>query len=271
MKMKIDCEFQYLCIKRLLLLVVGFGLLISSATVAHTQAEPDQIAQTLVEKQPAEIAMAMATSDGAASGADFEWDPWEPFNEKMFWFNREVLDRFVLKPAATAWDFVLPDPAQRSVRNMFDNLAVVRRVVNNSLQLKWMGAAKEVARFSINSTIGVVGLFDVAKEGFGIEQSDQDMGLTLGVWGVGPGPFLILPFLPPMTVRDGIGFAIDSAMTPYIYFVPWYATIGATATNMVTERSLNLDRFERVAESTVDLYGAVRNAYLQRRAALIQQ
>jgi hypothetical protein len=143
MKMKIDCEFQYLCIKRLLLLVVGFGLLISSATVAHTQAEPDQIAQTLVEKQPAEIAMAMATSDGAASGADFEWDPWEPFNEKMFWFNREVLDRFVLKPAATAWDFVLPDPAQRSVRNMFDNLAVVRRVVNNSLQLKWMGAAKE--------------------------------------------------------------------------------------------------------------------------------
>ena len=265
--MKLDYEFQRLGIKLLLLLVVGFGLPLSSTTAAYSQA--DRTAPTKIEKQPTEIAM--ATSDGAAPGADFEWDPWEPFNERMFWFNREVLDRYLLKPAATAWDFVLPDPAQRSVRNMFDNLAVVRRVVNNSLQLKWMGAATELARFTINSTIGVVGLFDVAKEGFGIEQSDQDMGLTLGVWGVGPGPFLVLPFLPPTTVRDGVGFAIDSAMTPYIYFIPWYASIGATATNMVNERSLNLDRYERVAESTLDLYGAVRNAYLQRRAALIQR
>jgi len=160
---------------------------------------------------------------------------------------------------------------QKGVHNIFDNLDVVRRVVNNALQLKFTGAAKEVARFTINSTIGIVGFFDVAKEGFGIEQSDQDMGLTLGVWGIGPGPFLVLPFLPPLTVRDGIGYAVDVAMTPYIYFIPWYASIGSTATNMVNERSLNLDRFERVAESTVDLYGAVRNAYLQRRAAAIQR
>jgi phospholipid-binding lipoprotein MlaA len=189
----------------------------------------------------------------------------------MFWFNREVLDRFVLKPAATAWDFILPNQVQKGVHNVFDNLAVVRRVVNNALQLKFAGAAKEAARFTINSTIGIVGFFDVAKEGFGIEQSDQDMGLTFGVWGIGPGPFLVLPFLPPLTVRDGIGYAVDVAMTPYIYFIPWYASIGSTATNMVNERSLNLDRFERVAESTVDLYGAVRNAYLQRRAAAIQR
>ena len=189
----------------------------------------------------------------------------------MFWFNREVLDRFVLKPVATAWDFVLPNPVQKGIHNVFDNLAVVRRVVNNALQLKFTGAAKEVARFTINSTIGVAGFFDVAKEGFGLEQSDQDMGLTFGVWGIGPGPFLILPFLPPLTVRDGIGYAVDVAMTPYIYFIPWYASIAGEATNMVNERSLNLDRFERVTESTVDLYSAVRNAYLQRRAAAIRQ
>lgn len=268
--MKFDYEFQRLCVKQLLLLVVGFGLLLSTVNVARSQEETDRIAQATVEKQPAK-ADATAMAESSASGGDFEFDPWEPFNEKMFWFNREVLDRFVLKPVATAWDFVLPNPVQRGVRNMFDNLAVVRRVVNNSLQLKWTGAAKEVARFTINSTIGMVGFFDVAKDGFGIEQSDQDMGLTLGVWGVGPGPFLILPFLPPLTVRDGIGYAVDSAMTPYIYFVPWYASLGATVTNMVNERSLNLDRFERVAESTVDLYGAVRNAYLQRRAAQIQR
>jgi len=88
---------------------------------------------------------------------------------------------------------------------------------------------------------------------------------------MGPDPYLVLPFLPPLTIRDGIGYALDSAMTPYIYFVPWYVTISGNATNIVNERSLNLDRFERVEESTVDLYGAVRNAYLQRRAAAIRQ
>lgn len=207
----------------------------------------------------------------AAAGDDFDQDPWERFNENMFTFNREVLDRFLLKPVATAWDFLLPDLVQKSVQNFFDNLAVVRRVVNNALQGKAAGAATELARFSINSTIGVGGLFDMAKVGFGIEQSDEDTGQTLGVWGAGPGPYLVLPFLPPLTVRDGIGYALDAAMTPYMYFIPWYASIGGTATNVVNERSLNLDRFERVAETTVDLYSAVRNAYLQRRAAAIRQ
>jgi phospholipid-binding lipoprotein MlaA len=207
----------------------------------------------------------------AAAGDDLDQDPWEGFNEKMFNFNREVLDRYFLKPVATAWDFLLPDLVQKSVQNFFDNLAVVRRVVNNALQGKATGAATELARFSINSTIGVGGLFDMAKVGFGIEQRDEDTGQTFGVWGVGPGPYLVLPFLPPLTVRDGIGYAFDAAMTPYIYFIPWWGSFAGTATNVVNERSLNLDRFERVAETTVDLYSAVRNAYLQRRAAAIKQ
>jgi phospholipid-binding lipoprotein MlaA len=205
------------------------------------------------------------------AGEDFESDPWEGFNEVMFNFNRDILDRYILKPVATAWDFVLPDPVQKSVHNFFDNLAVVRRVMNNALQLKFEGAGKEVARFAINSTVGVAGLFDVAKDGFGIEQSDEDTGQTFGVWGAAPGPYLVLPFLPPLTVRDGIGLLFDTAMTPYIYFVPWYANLGGSMTNTVNERSLNLDRFERVAETTIDLYSAVRNAYLQRRAAAIRQ
>lgn len=212
-------------------------------------------------------AMAAATT----AGEDFEDDPWEGFNEKMFWFNREILDRYILKPVATAWDFVFPDPVQRGFHNFFDNLAVVRRVVNNTLQLKLTGAGTELTRFTINSTLGLVGFFDVAKDAFGIEQKDEDTGQTFGVWGMGPGPYLVLPLLPPLTVRDGIGYAFDLAMTPYTYFIPWYATIGGRATDIVNERSLNLDRFERVAESTVDLYGAVRNAYLQRRAAAIKQ
>ena len=281
--MKIDCGFRSLCIRSLLLLAIGLGLPTLSAKVIYAEEElvaaaadrGDSGANPAVpEKQPTQgdPVSSVGTAESSASpGEDFESDPFESFNEKMFWFNREILDRFILKPAATAWDFILPNPVQKGVHNVFDNLAVVRRVVNNALQLKFGGAAKEVARFTINSTIGVAGFFDIAKEGFGIEQSDQDMGLTFGVWGMGPGPFLVLPFLPPLTVRDGIGYAIDAAMTPYIYFIPWYASIAGEATNMVNERSLNLDRFERVTESTVDLYSAVRNAYLQRRAAAIRQ
>jgi phospholipid-binding lipoprotein MlaA len=223
------------------------------------------------ESQNTQLALASALAETAEAGEDFDSDPLEAFNEKMFWFNREVLDRFLLKPAATAWDFVIPDPVQRGIYNIFDNLAVVRRVVNNTLQWKLTGAATEVARFTINSTVGLVGFFDVARDGFGIQQRDEDTGQTFGVWGIGPGPYLVLPFLPPLTIRDGIGYAFDTAMTPYIYFIPWYANAGLTATSTVNERSLNLETFERVAESTIDLYGAVRNAYLQRRAAAIRQ
>ena len=250
----------------------------ADAEEANELLDGAEVAQHAVEPthSGAYPAVAIAALDAApmaaaAPGEDFDEDPWEGFNEKMFWFNREVLDRFVLKPAATGWDFIFPDPVQRGVHNFFDNLAVVRRVVNNTLQLKLTGAATELARFTINSTIGVVGFFDVAKDAFGIEQRDEDTGQTFGVWGMGPGPYLVLPLLPPLTVRDGVGYALDVAMTPYTYFIPWWGNLAGTATNTVNERSLNLDRFERVAESTVDLYGAVRNAYLQRRAAAIKQ
>jgi len=262
--------------------LIGSGLLITgvvnaddTAAVAEDSNSPEQIGplvQADVRQSTGTVAVTTAgMAVAAAAGEDFDEDPWEGFNEKMFWFNREVLDRYLLKPVATGWDFLLPDPVQRGVHNFFDNLAVVRRVVNNGLQLKFTGASTELARFTINSTIGLVGFFDVAKDAFGIEQKDEDTGQTFGVWGMGPGPYLVLPFLPPLTVRDGIGYAFDTAMTPYVYFIPWWGSFAGTATSIVNERSLNLDRFERVAESTVDLYGAVRNGYLQRRAAAIKQ
>lgn len=280
--MKIHYRFFEPRLWRLVVLAGALFLLPAGITWSHAAEEGSDVVHSSIDPfsptflqdqsvRPGTTAFASEMAAGSAAAEDFEDDPFEGFNEKMFWFNREVLDRYILKPVATAWDFVLPDPLQKGIHNAIDNLAVVRRVVNNALQLKFVGTAKEVARFGINSTIGLAGLFDMAKDGFGIEQSDEDTGQTLGKWGVGPGPYLVLPFLPPLTIRDGIGYAIDTAMTPYIYFVPWYATLGGTATNVVNERSLNLDRYERVAESTVDLYSAVRNAYLQRRAAAIRQ
>jgi phospholipid-binding lipoprotein MlaA len=263
-------------------LTLTLGLVMVRSAGADEPTEANESIELAVESAAVEQAVGQLTSEiyaaeigsmaaAAETGEDFENDPWESFNEKMFWFNREIFDRYLLKPLATGWDFIFPDPVQRGVHNFFDNLAVVRRVVNNTLQLKLTGAGVELTRFTINSTIGLVGFFDVAKDAFGIEQRDEDTGQTFGVWGMGPGPYLILPFLPPLTIRDGIGYAFDAAMTPYTYFIPWWGTIAGTGTNAVNERSLNLDRFERVAESTVDLYGAVRNGYLQRRAAAIKQ
>jgi len=198
-----------------------------------------------------------------------EYDPWEPYNEKMFSFNHDILDRYVLKPVATVWDY-LPDPVQEGLGNAFDNVAMPRRVVNNLLQAKFKGAGTEVARFGVNTTVGVVGFFDVAKK-WGFEKSDADTGQTLGKWGVGPGPYFILPLLPPLTVRDAFGLVGDVAMDPINYFAPLAASFGRRAGDTVNSRSQNLELYESVEESTVDLYSAVRNAYLQRRQQAIEK
>lgn len=199
-----------------------------------------------------------------------EYDPWEPYNETMFSFNHDVVDRFVLKPVATVWDTVMPDILQEMLANAFDNLAMPRRVVNNLLQAKFKRAGKEVTRFFVNSLFGVAGFFDVAK-GSGLEKNDEDTGQTLGFYGVGPGPYLILPILPPLTVRDGIGYVADMALDPLNYFVPLAASVGRRGGQIVNDRSQNLEFFESVEESTIDLYSAVRNAYMQRRQRAIEE
>lgn len=199
-----------------------------------------------------------------------EYDPWESFNEPMFEFNRK-LDRYVLKPVAKGYNTVMPEPWQVLVANGFDNLGVLPRAVNSLLQAKWGGAAREVSRFLINSTLGIGGLFDAAKY-WGIEKSKEDFGQTLAVWGSGPGPYLILPFLEPLTVRDGIGKAVDGAMDPLSYFLPLIWTrLGMKIGETVNDRSLNLDLFQGFEESVIDMYSAVRHGYLRRREQLIKE
>ena len=200
-----------------------------------------------------------------------EYDPWESFNETMFRFNYNV-DKYVLKPLAKGYNFVMPDELQRMIDRGFNNVNFVPRFMNNVLQGKWSGAGRELARFLINSTVGIGGLWDMAKQEWGIEPSREDFGQTLGVWGVGPGPFLVLPFMAPMTVRDGIGFGVDTAMDPLSYFIPFiWERLVMKVVSLMNDRSLNLEAFEGVEETTVDLYTAVRNAYLQRRAQQIRQ
>jgi len=199
-----------------------------------------------------------------------EYDPWEPFNEKVFAFNYNF-DRYLLKPVAKGYNFVMPDELQRMITNGFDNVNPVPKWVNNLLQGNFKGFATEFGRFLINSTLGIGGLWDIAKQEFGLQKTKVDFGQTLGKWGVEPGPYLILPFLPPLTVRDGIGYGVDGAMDPLSYFIPFiWDKLGMKVGETVNDRSLNLDLFQGFEETTVDLYSAVRNGYLQRRYHLIK-
>jgi phospholipid-binding lipoprotein MlaA len=199
-----------------------------------------------------------------------EYDPWEPYNEKMFKFNQNF-DRYVLKPVAKGYNFVMPDLFQQMIGNGFDNINVVPKLANNLLQWNLKGFGVELGRFLINSTLGIGGLFDIAKQEFGLDKTFADFGQTLGRWGLKPGPYVIVPFMPPFTVRDGIGYGVDIAMDPLTYVLPFiWDRLGMRLGQIVNDRSLNLELFQGIEETTLDLYTAVRNGYLQRRENLIR-
>jgi phospholipid-binding lipoprotein MlaA len=194
-----------------------------------------------------------------------DYDPWESFNEKTFSFNFNVLDHYALKPAAEVWSKVFPRPMRQSLANAFDNLAMPRRFVNKVLQGRFPSAGEELARFVLNSTFGVAGLFDVASH-LGLQKSDADTGETFALYGIKPGPYLVLPVLQPLTVRDAIGYAADSFMDPLSYFVtPLFADFGRSAGQIINERANNMTMYDDVEDTSLDLYAAVRNGYLQRR------
>lgn len=198
------------------------------------------------------------------------YDPWESFNTTMFTFNRRV-DKYVLKPAAEVYDDFMPEFLQEGIRNGFSNFFIVPRLANNLLQGKFKGAGVEVGRFVINTALGLGGFFDVAGKAFGLKTPTEDLGQTFAVYGADPGPYLILPFLPPLTVRDGLGYFANNAMNPAWWLLPFPTIFGINGGEILNERSLNLELFQGVEESTVDLYGAVRNAYYQKRAKAIKE
>jgi phospholipid-binding lipoprotein MlaA len=233
---------------------------------------PRDDARALVAQAPAKPpAKPPDDEDDDADAVDEEYDPWEPFNETMFELNRK-LDRYIFKPVAIAYSKVIPPPAQTLIANGFDNIAFVPRLVNSLLQGKVRGAGREVSRFILNSTAGMGGLFDPAKDYWGIEKSNEDFGQTLGVWGSPAGPYLVLPLLPPLTIRDGIGRGVDGFMNPLAYVVPFIPTrLSMTIGEMVNDRALNLELYEGFEESVLDLYSAVRNAYLRRREQQIRE
>jgi len=272
--MTMDRRTGISCISALLfVLALGAG---ASAWAVENGARSDALSLDIpaaVEPavEPA-VEESLEAQAAPVSDSEADLDPWENFNEPMFRFNREV-DRIIVKPVAQAWDAALPDSFQRGLHNALDNFFYgFRRIVNNTLQGKFDRAGREVARFTINSTVGYVGFLDVARDYFGIQKADEDFGQTLAVWGAKSGPYLVLPLVPePMTMRDGVGRVVDWIITPFTWIVPGGVTFGLSVAEGLNDRSLNLDRYQRVEESVVDLYSAVRNAYLQRRAAAIRE
>jgi phospholipid-binding lipoprotein MlaA len=201
-------------------------------------------------------------------------DPLEPFNSAMFNFNINV-DQYVVTPVAKGYSYVMPLPARQSVNNFFRNIGVIPRFANNLFQLHVYNAGTELARFGINSTLGVAGLFDVADSWFGMKQHNDDFGLTLGHYGIYSGPYVMLPFLGPSTARDTVGLVVDGLMNPMSWLLPWYVTVpadvGSAAINAVNYRSLHPNQFEEADRYAVDLYGAVQDAYMQTRMAELKR
>jgi len=193
-----------------------------------------------------------------------DYDPWEPLNRKVFWFN-DTLDTYALEPVARGWDYVMPDAVQRALSNFFNNLRFPIVFPNDLLQGKPKKALEALAAFQINTFIGGLGFFDVAGS-FGLKAQDEDTGQTFGVWDIAPGPYLVLPLFGPSNPRDTIGLACDFATGFYIYFtaVPWVTT-GSAAVNIVNERSRLLDEVKNAKDASFDFYIFVRNAYVQRR------
>jgi phospholipid-binding lipoprotein MlaA len=145
------------------------------------------------------------------------YDPWEGFNRSMYKFNYGF-DKYAFLPVVRAYDFILPDVVQTGIANFFNNLYEVTNVFNNLLQGNAEGTVNSTARIVFNSTLGLAGILDPATP-MGFTKMKEDFGQTLGVWGAGPGPYLILPFLGPSTVRDGIGTGVDA--TVGTYWVTW--------------------------------------------------
>ena len=192
-------------------------------------------------------------------------DPLESMNRVFFQVN-DKLYFWVLKPVNSAYTAVVPLDFRQCFGNFFDNVSSPIWVVNNLLQGKFAGAGIDLSRFFINSTVGVLGLGDPAQRSFGLKSEPEDFGQTLGVWGVGEGPYLCLPLIGPSTLRDSVGFAGDALTHPITYVdITYLGAVAYYATNKVNLLSLHPGLYEDMKRYSLDPYISMRQVYLEYR------
>jgi len=192
-------------------------------------------------------------------------DPWERYNRGIFKFNN-ALDKAVVKPVARGYQKITPDFVEARVSSFFSNLGEITNSLNNLLQGNIIKSGSDLSRFALNSTFGVVGLFDVASQA-GLEKHNEDFGQTLGVWGVGSGPYFMLPFLGPSTVRDSGGLVLDYFTHPLVYVENSQVRIPLTALLYIDLRSRTLKVQDLLG--TEFSYSSLRGFWLDRRKKLI--
>jgi len=203
----------------------------------------------------------------ADSGNDSR-DPIESFNRQVFEFN-EVVDRAVLKPVAQAYEYVLPEPVRDCIGNIFSNFREPSNAVNNLLQGKPIDAASDTCRFVVNSTVGLLGCFDPARQ-MGLEKHNEDFGQTLGRWGIGSGPYLVVPILGPSTVRDAIGiYGAEPYLDINFYIDNVRVRNAILGTRVVNQRAELLQTDDLISGAALDKYRFIRDGYLQRRRSLV--
>jgi phospholipid-binding lipoprotein MlaA len=214
------------------------------------------------------VALAAAALTGCATvQTPTPGDPWEGLNRTMFKFN-DTVDTYALKPVAKGYQWAVPQPVRASVTNFFSNIGDVYIAANNLLQLKIADGVGDIMRVTINTVFGVGGLFDVATLAK-LPKHTSDFGVTLGHYGVPPGPYLVLPLLGPSTVRDGVGLIADYYGNPLTYVDPSSLSWGLFGLNLVNTRANLLVTGDVVSGAALDKYSFIRNAYLQRRQYLI--
>jgi len=197
-------------------------------------------------------------------------DPLQSYNRAIFKFNDKFYF-YLLKPLAKGYRAVLPEKARISVRKMFTNLGMPVRFFNCVLQGKVKGSCCELTRFVVNTTWGIVGLFDPAKSCLHLKEQKEDFGQTLGFYGLKEGFFITWPFLGPSSGRDTIGLAADYFSDPLVYYVDPLIKTGITVTDKVNGTSLRIGEYEDFKKSALDPYVSMRNAYFQYRRNLIKK
>lgn len=191
-------------------------------------------------------------------------DPYERLNKKLFSFN-DGLDRYLVKPTAKGYAAITPNPVGRGITNFFNNLGEPRVVLNDSLQGKLGQAVSDSVRFLLNSTLGIAGLFDVAKH-FGLKRHNEDFGQTLAVWGVKRSSYFVIPVLGPSSVRDTIGELVDFFTYPLVYYHDVGVSSGLYVLRLVNRRANLLNASDILDEAAGDYrYEFVREAYWQNR------